>query len=288
MVPVQGTGEGSGVGPAPGPVVAFPAVTSAPHGGSPSIEQPDYWWYRVRSRLLRIVFEPHLGVRERVLDVGSADGPSVGWLRGSTHVTVDIDPRGLEAGGVCASALALPFRSDSFDVVGAFDVIEHLDPESAAVGELTRVLRPGGRLLVAVPAYQWAWTDFDVQNGHHRRYTRARIVAALEAAGMEVHRSTYAFTSMFPLFAAERMARKVRAAVSRDTPVGAADIVEVPQTSAWQDRVLLTLGRIDAWLLGRVDLPFGSSVFAVAVKRPHPGPEATDPAARRTSAPRGT
>lgn len=243
-------------------------MTSVPHGGSPSIEQPDYWWYRLRSRLLRIVFEPHLGARERVLDVGSADGPSVGWLRGSTHVTVDIDPRGLEPGGVCASALALPFRSDSFDIVGAFDVIEHLEPESAAVGELVRVLRPGGRLLVAVPAYQWAWTDFDVQNGHHRRYTRRRIVAALEAAGMEVQRSTYAFASMFPLFAAERLGRKARAGVSRDQPAQAADIVEVPPTSPWQDRILMALGRIDAWLLRRTDLPFGSSVFVAAVKSP--------------------
>jgi SAM-dependent methyltransferase len=256
-------------------------MTIAPHGGSPSIEQPDYWWYRVRSGLLRIVFEPHLGVRERVLDVGSADGPSVGWLRGSVHVTVDIDPRGLEPGGVCASALALPFRDDSFDVVGAFDVIEHLDPESAAVAELTRVLRPGGRLLVAVPAYQWAWTDFDVQNGHHRRYTRGRTVAALEAAGLDVQRSTYAFASMFPIFAAERLTRRVVTLVRRDKQTEAADIVEVPQTTAWQDRILMTLGRIDAWLLGRVDLPFGSSVFAVAVKRRRPGPHVTDVAARR-------
>ena len=168
---------------------------------------------------------------------------------------------------MCASALALPFRSDSFDVVGAFDVIEHLDPESAAVDELVRVLRPGGRLLVAVPAYQWAWTDFDVQNGHHRRYTRGRIVAALEASGMEVQRSTYAFTSMFPLFTAERLVRKARAWVKRDKLDHAADIVEVPQTSAWQDRVLMALGRVDAFLLRSTDLPFGSSVFVLASKR---------------------
>lgn len=247
-------------------------MTTAPHGGSPSIEQPDYWWYRVRSTLLRTVFEPHLGARERVLDVGSADGPSVGWLRGSTHVTVDIDPRGLQPGGVCASALALPFRSDSFDVVGAFDVIEHLAPESAAVAELARVLRPGGRLLVAVPAYQWAWTDFDVQNGHHRRYTRGRAVAALDAAGMQVQRSTYAFAATFPLFAAERLARKALARARGVERTEAADIVDVPRTTPWQDRILLTLGRVDAWLLRRTDLAFGSSVFVVAVKGVPPAP----------------
>ena len=85
---------------------------------------------------------------------------------------LDIDPRGLEPGGVCGSALALPFGDATFDVVCAFDVVEHCEPEALALAELARVLKPGGRLLISVPAYQWAWTEFDEENGHHRRYTR--------------------------------------------------------------------------------------------------------------------
>lgn len=238
-------------------------------GGSASIEQADYWWYRVRSALLRTILEPYLDGRERVLDVGSADGPSVGWLRGQVqHVSLDLDPRGLDAGtGVCGSALALPFRSGSFDVVGAFDVIEHCDPEGVAVAELARVLRPGGHLFVSVPAYEWAWSDFDEENGHYRRYTRKRAVAALEAGGLEVRRATYAFASTFPLFAAERLARKIKRAVGRAEPNEAADVVSLPRTPAVLDRVLTGLGRIDDRLLGRGDLPFGSSVVVVA-RRP--------------------
>ena len=242
-------------------------MTIVPHGGSASIAQPDYWWYRLRTTLLRTVLEPYLGGPDRVLDVGSADGPSVGWLSGAFKVSLDVDPRGLEDGGVCGSALALPFCDGAFDVVGAFDVIEHLDPEDAAVAELARVLRPGGRMLVSVPAYQWAWSDFDDQNGHHRRYTRGRAVAALERAGLEVDRSTYAFTSMFPLFALERLARKAKAGLRRQAPASAADVVAVPPTSAWQDRILMTLGGLDRWLLRRTNLPFGSSVLLAARKR---------------------
>ncbi|MFC4783305.1 class I SAM-dependent methyltransferase [Nocardioides sp. MAHUQ-72] len=228
--------------------------------GSASIEQPGYWWYRARAELLRAALGPHLGEPRRVLDVGSADGPSVGWMAGSELVaTVDLDPRGLTAGtGVQASALALPFADGSFDVVGAFDVVEHCEPESVAVGELARVLAPGGRLLLSVPAYAWAWSDHDVRAGHHRRYTRARIERAVRAAGLEVLRSTHGFAAVFPLFAAERLSRRIR------RPSGDAD--RLPRTSARTDRALMGLCGVEARVLRRRDLPFGSSVFVAARK----------------------
>lgn len=245
-------------------------MTQTHHGGSASIEQADYWWYRVRSSLLRTILEPYVGEPDAVLDVGSADGPSVAWLEArSTKVSLDVDPRGLQQGtGVCGSALDLPFADASFDVVGAFDVIEHCEPEARVVSELARVLKPGGRLLISVPAYQWAWTDFDEQNGHHRRYTRARAVQALEGGGLEVLRASYAFASTFPLFAAERMARRVRQAVRRSGPQQATDVVPLPSTPPAVDRVLTRLGRLDDRMLARRDLPFGSSVVVAARKLP--------------------
>jgi SAM-dependent methyltransferase len=181
-------------------------------------------------------------------------------------VSLDLDPRGLEApGGVCGSLLHLPFADASFDVVGAFDVIEHCEPEADALRELLRVLEPGGRLLASVPAYQWAWTDHDVANGHYRRYTRERAVAALESAGFEVRRATYGFTGVFPAFAVERAVRAVRHRFSRGRS-GPADVVDVPQVGPTLERILLALCRWDARMLAHRDLPFGSSVFLAAVK----------------------
>lgn len=243
------------------------------HGGSPSIAQPDYWWYRAREKLLRTVLVEYVGEPTRVLDVGSADGPSVGWLRGhGKHTAVDIDFRGLGPGDVCASALALPFKDASFDVVAAFDVIEHVDPEENVLAELRRVLAPGGRLLLSVPAYQWAWSDHDVANGHHRRYTRPRAVAAVEGSGLRVRRATYAFAAVFPLFATERLFRRLRHAVSR-RQVGAEDIVTVPRTPALVSRALLGLSRCDERWLGRWNLPVGSSVVLAAEKPAVPSPQ---------------
>lgn len=239
------------------------------HGGSASIEQPDYWWYRARTDLLQAVLAEHVGEPSRLLDVGSADGPSVGWLRGrGKQAALDVDPRGLGPGGVCGSALALPFADESFDVVAAFDVVEHCEPESLAIAEIARVLAPGGRLLMSVPAYQWAWSDFDEENGHYRRYTKGRAIRAVEAGGLTVLRATYAFASVFPLFAAERGARRLRRLVRSGAATAPADVVSLPQVPPAVERVLMGLSRLDrAWLRSR-DLPFGSSVVIAACKPP--------------------
>ncbi|MCW2754122.1 MAG: class SAM-dependent methyltransferase [Marmoricola sp.] len=227
---------------------------------SPSMAQPDYWWYRARSELLRTIVEPFIGDPATVLDVGSADGPSVGWMRQRGHrVALDLDFEALGPGDVCASALDMPFADGSFDLVAAFDVLEHCEPESRAVEEIARVLRPGGRLLIAVPAYQWAWTTFDRDIGHHRRYTRKRLVGALEAAGLEVQRSTYMFAGTLPMFTAERLARKMR-----KEPTG--PDTGLPQISPVAERILLGLCNVDGRILRKRNLPFGSSVVAVATR----------------------
>lgn len=237
--------------------------------GSPSIAADDYWWYRARADLLESVFAPYVAADGAVLDIGSADGPSVGWLRGERqHVSMDLDPRGLAPGGVCASALALPFADATFDVVAAFDVVEHCHPESLALAEAARVLRPGGHLLMAVPAYAWAWTHADDWNHHHRRYTRARAEAAVERAGLDVLRSTYAFAGTFPFFAAHRLLTRLKERGRPAPPLAAGAVPPLPGVSLTLDRFLHRMASLDAGPLaaGR-DLPFGSSVL-VAARRP--------------------
>ena len=178
-------------------------------------------------------------------------------------MALDIDARGLSEGGVCGSALALPFADATFDLVTAFDVVEHCDPEDAVLSEVARMLAPGGRFLMAVPAYQWAWTDFDALNGHYRRYTRPRAIAAVERAGFRVDRATYGFATVFPLFAAERLARRLLRSRQDHSP---ADIVEVPAVARPVHHALLAMCALDRRVLAARDLPFGSSVFLAATK----------------------
>jgi len=236
------------------------ATTTQP--GSSSLDQPDYWWYRARSELLEAVLGAYLREPKVTLDVGSADGPSVAWMRGDhRRVSLDLHPRGLAPGeGVCGSAMALPFADEVFDVVAAFDVVEHCESETRAVAELTRVLAPGGRLLLSVPAYQWAWSDHDVRAGHFRRYTKPRLVNVVEGAGLTIERSTYAFSAVFPFFVAERAARRLRQHAGRPPAPGLA------QVSLRVDRMLMGLSRLDRRLLRGRNLPFGSSVFLAGLK----------------------
>jgi SAM-dependent methyltransferase len=238
--------------------VPMPTVTQR---GSASIEQADYWWYRARTDLLRAGLEQYLGDPGRILDVGSADGPSVGWMEGRRRVQLDLDPRGLTPGvGVCGSALALPFADRSFDVVAAFDVLEHCEPEQQAVAELVRVLAPGGRLLLSVPAYAWAWTYHDQRAGHYRRYTRRRLLRAVDGHGLDVRRCSHAFAGTFPFFAAQRMLTRLR----RATPKPGAP--RLPPVSPATERVLLGLSRREERVLRGHDLPFGSSILLAAIK----------------------
>lgn len=235
-------------------------MTQVNQAPSSSIAQPDYWWYRARSELLRTVLEPWIGEPEHVLDVGSADGPSVAWMRERGHrVALDVDFDALGPGDVCGSALELPFASEAFDLVAAFDVVEHCEPESQALAELARVLRPGGRMFLAVPAYQWAWTQFDVDAGHYRRYTRKRLASAVAAAGIDVERTTYMFAGTLPIFTAERVLRKLKPA--KDEPD-----TSLPEVSGPVEKVLMGLCRADRRMLRRRDLPFGSSVVLVGTK----------------------
>ena len=121
--------------------------------GSSSLTQPDYWWYRARADLLHVVFGPYLGTP------GGPSTSAVPTLRASAgcagttrRVTLDLFPDGLVPGeGVCGSAEALPFADEAFDVVAAFDVVEHCEDDALAVAELARVLAPGAGCCCPCP-----------------------------------------------------------------------------------------------------------------------------------------
>ena len=100
---------------------------------------------------------------------------------------------------VQCSITSMPFADDHFDVAVCLDVIEHIEDEQGALRELYRVVRPGGSLLITVPAYQWLWSEHDEINHHQRRYTRATLSAAAAAAGWETVRTTYFNTLLLPI-----------------------------------------------------------------------------------------
>jgi SAM-dependent methyltransferase len=167
-----------------------------------------HWWYRGRRRVLeRTIDRLGLPPRARILDAGCGSGRNMVELARHGEVTgVELSrtsaeiARGRHLGEVVeGSVLEMPFAPDSFDLAVCLDVIEHLEDDRAALRELRRVLRPGGALLVTVPAYQWLWSGHDEINHHHRRYNRATLQRAAREAGWECSRATHFNSLLLPV-----------------------------------------------------------------------------------------
>ncbi|MEX1025448.1 MAG: class I SAM-dependent methyltransferase [Planctomycetota bacterium] len=169
-----------------------------------------HWWFRGRRAVYFGLLEHHLaGDRlESVLDLGCGMG---GFLDGLSKVgeavyPCDIDLESLAhcadrgyRNGVVSSGYRLPYRDASFDLVCMFDAIEHIEDDARAMSEVARVLKPGGRILVSVPAYQFLYANNDRIAQHYRRYTRGSLRRLFEGAGLVVERSTHTNVFLFPL-----------------------------------------------------------------------------------------
>lgn len=133
-----------------------------------------------------------LSGRGPALEIGPGLRPRLP-LAGSTFVDASVPAadRLREAGGkaIVADAAALPLLSSRFELVAAFDLIEHVPDDRSALAEIRRVLAPGGWFLTAVPLHAAAWTDFDDMVGHYRRYDPGALVSLLAANGFTVERS---------------------------------------------------------------------------------------------------
>ena len=177
--------------------------------------EDSHWWYVGRRAILeeflrQIIRNPKSEIRNpKILDVGCGTGGNLEMLgKFGAAEGVDVSDEALEfckSKGLTAHkglAEALPFKNESFDVVTALDVVEHLDDDAAGLKEMRRVLKTGGKTLIFVPAFMWLWGVQDDVSNHRIRYTKRQIVARLEKAGFEIERATYANISFFaPIFA---------------------------------------------------------------------------------------
>lgn len=231
-----------------------------------------YWWFVARRRLIVSLLEavyPQDG-RQRLLDIGCGTGAMLDMLSpfGSV-VGADFAPQALE---FCrtrgdyplarADVRCLPFAEASFDAVTAMDVIEHIDDDKAATTEIFRVLRPGGRLFVTVPAYRFLWSEHDEALHHYRRYTAPHLKDLFQRVGFQVTRLSYTISSLFPPIAAYRFISNLLPK-RRTGGEKKADLVHV---SHQVNAALLALCDWETRLVRHASLPFGVTVVCVAEK----------------------
>jgi SAM-dependent methyltransferase len=159
-----------------------------------------------------------------------------------------------------ASTDAIPFADASFDLVTSFDVICQLGSpaDEKALREMARVLKPGGRLIVRVPAFQSLYGPHDVTLHTKHRYSTRELSQKIEKAGLALRQTTYANTFLFPVALVKRLLAKVRP--------GSADESDVRPVAAPINTALTAVLDLEAALLKRTQLPFGLSVIALARK----------------------
>jgi SAM-dependent methyltransferase len=229
-----------------------------------------HWWFAGRRRIIASFVEEicrQIGeARPRILDVGCGTGANLAMLkRYGDAEGVDVSQ---EAVDFCyrrglthvrrSAAESLPYADNSFDLVTALDVLEHLDDDAAALNEMRRVLRPEGYALLFVPAFMFLWGVQDDVSNHRRRYTLDGLRYALRAAGFEVERATYANISFFlPIILGRTLMRVTGVRPRSENNINVAALNPA-------------FGRVfgaERFLLRHLNLPFGVSALCVARRR---------------------
>jgi SAM-dependent methyltransferase len=232
--------------------------------------EDSHWWFVGRRAILeeflrQIIQNPKSKIQNpKILDVGCGTGANLEMLANFGEAEgVDVSDDALEfcrAKGLKTHkglAEKLPFADESFDLVTALDVVEHLDDDVVGLKEMNRVLKKDGKTLIFVPAFMWLWGVQDDISNHRIRYTKKQIVERLEKAGFEIERATYANWTFFAPILAGRTLMKI---------TGIKPESENNVNISALNGIFGKLFSAERFWLKRANFPFGVSIVIVAKK----------------------
>lgn len=239
--------------------------------------EADNFWFRARNDLIVWALQTYFPDRRTFLEIGCGTGFVLGGIH-AADPSIELSGSEIFSAGLGFAAARvpsaqfsqmdarhIPFR-DEFDVIGAFDVLEHIEDDEAVISEVGRALRPGGGFLVSVPQHPSLWSLQDVHAHHVRRYTARELRRKVEAAGFEVMRMTSFVALLLPMMVASRSRAR---ASSANEDFDAIDALRLPGPV---NIVLEAVMTIERSLIRRgVSFPAGGSLLMVARKRSEAG-----------------
>jgi 2-polyprenyl-3-methyl-5-hydroxy-6-metoxy-1,4-benzoquinol methylase len=224
-----------------------------------------HWWFVARRRIVHAVLDRlELPASTRILDVGAGTGGTTRTLtQYGTVQALEIDPiarKHLEKTGLPVHPNPLPdpaLPTGSYDLITAFDVLEHVPDDVSVTQDIHRLLIPGGWFLATVPAHPWLFSAHDVRHHHQRRYTREALRTTLEGAGLQIVQLSPWLTLLFPLLLADRALQAFRGPAA-----------EVAQPNSLGNRLLARITATERrWIAAGRSAPMGGS-WIVLARRP--------------------
>ena len=224
-----------------------------------------HWWYRARREVLAslIAREVQPPTDAQILEIGCGTGHNLAMLGQFGRVDaleLDEEARALAEKRLGRKVMSAPLprlagvKKAHYDMIGAFDVIEHIDDDAAALASIAERLKPGGKLVMTVPAHQWMWSAHDVANHHKRRYSKRALKQLIESSPLKLDRVGYFNSLLFPLAVAERLASKLRGKEDADLSLPPKPLNAALEYAFAAER----------HLIARLPLTPGLSLFAVA------------------------
>ncbi len=233
--------------------------------------QNKHWWYCARRTILNTLISAlPLKKDAEILEIGCGTGVNIKMLQAYGTVS------GLEPYPYARETAAkltgcdirdgllpdqIPF-SGTFDLIGAFDVIEHIHEDESSLIKIHQSLSPQGYAVFTVPAFRFLWSEHDVANHHKRRYTRKEFLNILQRSGYDVKFISYYNTILFPLVAVVRVIKKI----SPQTKTQAKADLKMPRHS-FVNRILTWIFAIERYWLMHFTFPFGVSIIAICQKK---------------------
>ena len=223
-----------------------------------------HWWYVARRAILADLIARTIQPPKdaHILEIGCGTGHNFPVL--SRFGVVDALEVDDAARAIASERLGRPVASaplpelpgiadSSYDLIALLDVLEHIEGDLAALSSIRAKLRPGGRILLTVPANEWMWSAHDSVHHHYRRYNRATLGKVAAAAGLRVDMMSHFNSLLFPLAAAARIAGKLTGRQEADDA----------QPPAPLNALFKGVFGLERHLVGRVPLPAGVSLVAV-------------------------